>query len=129
MTDEKTNDVTSNSTPVVETQTPDGSEPSPPAEETPGNGNHNDLARKSGRFIAAAVVTAVTLCLVAVFVFGVFRMTTQFFRNCPTGLAINDPAPLHWKLIDSPEAVDKPLGVPEKLVPITQLKTGASAGR
>jgi len=83
------------------------------------NGKQNGQA---SRLIAAGLVATVVLSIVAVLVTGIFQVTSRWMKTCPTDLPVNDPAPVLWERIVSPEVKTQSSGVPAQLLEQTKLK-------
>ncbi len=82
----------------------------------------NHLAAKRGRMVATGLVTAVILTVIAVIVAGIFQITSRLFIPCPTDLPVNDPAPILWQNIVSPQATPQSLGISDKIADEVKLK-------
>jgi hypothetical protein len=87
----------------------------------------NGLASKRGRMVATGLVTAVILSIIAVIVAGIFQITSRLLVQCPTDLPVNDPAPILWNDITSPQVKARPLGISEKIAGETKLKEAPPA--
>jgi hypothetical protein len=86
------------------------------------NNNNNHLAEKRGRMVAAAVLAAVMLSVIALIVAGIFNWTAAYIMICPKDLAVNDPAPILWKELETTSAISQPLGVPKNLLSVASFK-------
>jgi hypothetical protein len=84
---------------------------------------------KRGRLIMAGLAAATVATLVAVIVAGLFQFTSKWLTQCPRDRTANGPALILWKGVISDKTAPQPLGVPEKLLQTTKLKTPAPLGQ
>jgi hypothetical protein len=82
----------------------------------------NALAEKRGRMVMAGVVIAVILSVIAVLVAAIFQLTVRLIAHCPADVKINDPAPILWKKMETPNLGDQSLGVAGKLLTEARFK-------
>jgi|GEM_PF-1090038 len=112
--------------PATETQPVEGSvieEPTePPAEDEKPVVEVNHLAARRGRMVATGLVTAVILSIIAVIVAGIFQFTSRLLIPCPTDLPVNDPAPILWQIVTSPQVRPQSLGISDKIAGEVRLK-------
>jgi hypothetical protein len=87
----------------------------------------NGLASKRGRMVATGLMTAVILSIIAVIVAGIFQITSRLLVQCPTDLPVNDPAPILWQNITSPQVGPQPLGISDKIAGEVKLKEASTA--
>lgn len=122
---------TTETKPAMERQPVDGpliDEPTEqPAEEEKSVIEVNHLAAKRGRMVATGLVTAVILTIIAVIVAGIFQITSRLFIPCPQDLPVNDPAPILWRNIVSPQATPQSLGISDKIAGEVKLKEAPPA--
>ncbi len=86
----------------------------------------NALKEKRGRLVIAGLVAAVVLSVIALGVAAIFQITTRWATERPTEPPPSNPAFVLWNDIVSEKKASKPLGVPEKLIGETGLKTIAT---
>jgi hypothetical protein len=84
---------------------------------------------KRGRLIMAGLAAATVATLVAVIVAGLFQFTSKWLTQCPRDRTANGPALILWKGVIADKTATQPLGVPEKLLQTTRLKTPAPLGQ
>lgn len=87
----------------------------------------NHLAAKRGRMVATGLGAAVILSVIAVIVAGIFQVTSKLLIECPTDLPVNDPAPILWRNIVSPQATQQSLGISDKIAGEVKLKEASAA--
>jgi hypothetical protein len=87
------------------------------------------VRERRGRLIMAGLAAATVATLVAVIVAGLFQFTSKWLTQCPRDRTANGPALILWKGVISDKTAPQPLGVPEKLLQTTKLKTPAPLGQ